>query len=355
MNQATQSILAAHLQAVATLYHRYFTGLILSVASRRGRSDASELMFRVFRHQHHEKFLSSLEKLGLKGQPDAVVAAGYHYLSNRIGGAKVEFMRESDRKAWICFVPPRWIYDGTAICGVPSEVSRGLLRGWYAQNGVSLGNPRLGFTCTAQTMDGQYGLAGYFMEHDRDLEPDERLRFRPGEEPPPFDEAAAPQLDLSIWTPDRLAKANRNYAMDFIRSMLPKMTELFGPSDASFLGRITGQLIGMQYYDEIAALLGIEDDSPQSFAKFMGALAEAQGDHFGWHEEKGCVVLHQTGWRLMTGLAPLHGTVFEAWNGLWEGALMVHNRFCSIEVLERMDYGDSRFTWRIRTRGKQTF
>src|SRR5262245_56467466 len=99
---------------------------------------------------------------------EAVDAGAFHYLFNRIGWLEVEFMRESDRKAWINFVPPRWIYPGASICGVPSEVSRAFLRGWYAHNGVSLGNPCLGFVCTAQTTDGQHGLSGYCLEHDRD-------------------------------------------------------------------------------------------------------------------------------------------------------------------------------------------
>lgn len=162
------------LTAAADLYHTYFTGLILTLVSRRNTPDAAEWVFRVFRHQHHEKFLSSLDKLGLTGLPHAVACAAYHYLSNAVGGVSVEFMRESDTKAWVRFVPPRWIYPGAAICGVPSEVSRGVLRGWYAQNGVSLGNPRLGFVCTAQTVDGQHGLAGYFREFERDLAPEER-------------------------------------------------------------------------------------------------------------------------------------------------------------------------------------
>ena len=185
------------MQAVARLYHAYFTGLILTLVTRRSAADAAEWVFRVFRHQHHEKFLSSFDKLGLTGMPDAVACAAYHYLSNSIGGVSVEFMRESDRKAWVNFVPPRWIYPGASICGVPSEVSRAILRGWYAQNGVSLGNPRLGFVCTAQTTDGQHGLSGYFLEHDRDLAPEERLQFRPGELAPPFDPAAAPRLPAS--------------------------------------------------------------------------------------------------------------------------------------------------------------
>ena len=160
---------ARALQAAAGLYHAYFTGLILTLVTRRSARDAAEWVLRVFRHQHHEKFLSSFGKLGLEGMPDAVACAAYHYLSNSIGGVMVEFMRESDRKAWINFVPPRWIYPGASICGVPSEVSRAFLHGWYAQNGVSLKNPRLGFVCTAQTTDGQHGLSGYFLEHDRDL------------------------------------------------------------------------------------------------------------------------------------------------------------------------------------------
>ena len=198
---------ARAMRAVAGLYHAYFTGLILTLVTRRSAADAAEWVFRVFRHQHHEKFLSSFGKLGLEGMPDAVACAAYHYLSNSIGGVTVEFMRESDRKAWVNFVPPRWIYPGASICGVPSEVSRAFLRAWYAQNGVSLKNPRLGFVCTAQTTDGQHGLAGYFLEHDHDLTPEQLLTFRPGELAPPFDPAAAPKLADADWPAERLAKA----------------------------------------------------------------------------------------------------------------------------------------------------
>jgi hypothetical protein len=36
-------------RGVADLYHAYFTGLILSVVTRRGTADAAEFVFRVFR------------------------------------------------------------------------------------------------------------------------------------------------------------------------------------------------------------------------------------------------------------------------------------------------------------------
>ena len=337
--------------AATELYHTYFTGLILTLVSRRGRDDAAEWVFRLFRHQHHEKFLSSLDKLGLGGMPDAVAAAAFHYLSNRIGGVEVEFMRESDRKAWVNFVPPRWIYPGASICAVPSEVSRAFLRGWYAHNGVSLGNPRLGFVCTAQTTDGQHGLCGYFLEYDRELAPEERLSFRPGELAPPFEASAAPALPAAAWPAARLAKAQRNYAMEYIRSGLPRLVEIFGPGEAAHLGRLSGRLIGAQQYRATAALLGTEAGGAQGFARFMLRLAAGEGDQAALAlQEDGATLVRRTSWRLMRGLEPLSPAIFEAWNGLLEGALAVHDRRLVLEVLARLDWGDDAFVWRIRRR-----
>jgi hypothetical protein len=338
------------MQAAAGLYHAYFTGLILTLVTRRSAADAAEWVFRVFRHQHHEKFLSSFGKLGLEDMPDAVACAAYHYLSNSVGGVSVEFMRESDRKAWVNFVPPRWIYPGASICGVPSEVSRAFLRGWYAQNGVSLGNPRLGFVCTAQTTDGQHGLSGYFLEHDGDLAPEERLQFRPGELPPPFDPAAAPRLPAADWPPERLAKAERNYAIEYIRSGLPRLSEIFGPAEAAHLGRVTGRLVGAQLYRETAALLGIDAKGAEAFGAFMVGLAGGEGDSATVAIDGDAVLVRRPGWRLMRGLEPLSPAVFEAWNGLLEGALAVHDRFLVLEVTSRLDWGDDAFVWRIRRR-----
>ena len=336
--------------AVADLYHTYMTGLILTLVSRRSAADAGEWIFRVFRHQHHQKFLSSFEKLGLKSMPDAVACAAYHYLSNGIGGVSVEFMKESDRKAWVRFVPPRWIYPGAAICGVPSEVSRGMLRGWYAQNGVSLNNPRLGFVCTAQTTDGQHGLAGYFREYDRALGPEERLVFSPGELPPPFDPAAAPVLADATWPEERRAKAARNYAMEYIRTGLPRLAEVFGPAEASHLGRVTGLLVGAQCYRETAAGLGVVGDDASSFAQWLARLATAEGDGATIEHRGSAVRVRRTGWRLMRGLSGVPSSVLDGWNGLLEGALSVHNRFLCLEVLGRPDWGDPVIEWRIRPR-----
>ena len=194
-------------RSVADLYHAFFTGLILTVVTRRGTADAAEFVFRVFRRQQQERFLPGLEKLGLSHLPPAVAAAQYHYLSNWIGGVSVEYMYETDRKAWIRYPPPRWIWRGTAICGVPGEVSRAMLRGWHANNGVSLGNPNLGFVCTKQSVDGQDGLEGYYYEYDHALDVDQRLVFARHLEAPMFDAARAPALPVSSWPKPRLEKA----------------------------------------------------------------------------------------------------------------------------------------------------
>jgi hypothetical protein len=173
--------------AVGELYHAWITGLILTTVTRRSVPDAAELVFRMFRRQQLEKFLPGLEKLGLRALPDAVACAQYHYLSNDLGGVRVEYMYESDCKAWVRYVPPRWLYPGATICAVPSEVTRAILRGWHANNGALLGNDRLGFVCTKMTTDGEPGLEGYYEEHDRPLAPEERLRFAPDEDGPDFD------------------------------------------------------------------------------------------------------------------------------------------------------------------------
>src|SRR5437763_12300924 len=148
-----QTALWAKWRSVADLYHALFTGLTLTVVTRRGTREAAEFMFRVFRRQQQERFLPGLKKLGLDHLPPAVAAAQYHYLSNWIGGVHVEYMYESDRKAWIRYPQPRWIGKGTAICGVPGEMSRAMLRGWHANNREARGNMKLGCVCTTKRIE----------------------------------------------------------------------------------------------------------------------------------------------------------------------------------------------------------
>lgn len=334
--------------AVETLYHAFLTGLILSTVLHRGRADAAELVFRTFRRQHLEKFLPGLKKLGLDKLPHAVACAQYHYLANALGGVKVEYMPESERKAWVRYVPPRWIYQGTAICGVPTEVSRAMLRAWHAHNGVSLGNPRLGFVCTKQTTDGQPGLEGYYYEYDRKLAEHERLRFAPDEEGPDFKPELAPRAEGAEWPAERLRKVQRNYSMDYVRSLLPELLDLFGAESGGALGRLCAKLIGMQYYDETARRLGISGRGAAEFAEYLTRLGQAQDDEAAW-EPAGpeAAVIRQRTWRLMNGVKPAPPELFGAWNGLWEGALAVHNRHLQLSVIRHPEWENGAIEWLV--------
>ena len=336
-------------QALAHLYHSFFTGLVLHVTLKLGAEAAGDWSFRYFRRQHLEKFLSSFEKLGNAGLPDAVAAARYHYFSNRIGGVEVEYMYESDRKAWVRFPHPRWIYDGTAICGVPEQVGHGFIRGWYGHNGVSLNNPRLGWVCTSQDVTAEIGFNGYFMEYDHDLADDERVRFVTGEAPPPFDAAAAPKLDAALWTPERLAKARRNYAMDYVKWGIVELVELVGADTARAVAGHAAALIGRQLYRDLQSRLGLDraDDSTGGFIHFMALMAEAHGDD-GTITETGFT---QSSWRLVRGMPDLQeatmAVLYDCWNGLWRGALSVHNRFLSLQTSPTPTGADGGIAWRV--------
>jgi hypothetical protein len=267
---------------------------------------------RTFRRQHLEKFLPGLEKLGLRDQPDAVACAQYHYLSNALGGVKVEWIAESDTKSWVRYLPPRWIWDGVAVCAVPTEVNRAMLWGWHAHNGVTLGNDRLGFVATSLTTDGGVGLVGYYIEEDRPLAPEERLRFAPGEQPP----GPAGELPTVSWDAERLAKVERNYAMDYVRSMLPELCAVLGPADAAHVAGLAGRQIGMQYHDDVVAGLGMAE---APLVEVLARLAAAMGEEV---TVSGSVV-RAARWRLR-GSEQWHPAAFEAWHGLWAGFAALH-------------------------------
>ncbi len=338
---------AAGYAAVETIYHAYLTGLILTLVTRSGTPQAAEVVFRTFRRQQLARFLPGLKKLGLDGLPHAVACAQYHYLSNQVGGVKVEYVYENDRKAWVRYPPPRWIWSGTAVCAIPSEVSRAMLRGWHANNGVVLGNPRLGFVCTGQTVDGQPGLEGYYKEWDHDLAPEERLQFSPGEVCPPFDPAEAPLLPEDNWPPARLQKVLRNYAMEYITSIVPETVAALGPAEGGYLAGAAARLVGMHSFDAMTALLGGVAPGARGFAEFLLRIARAQGDDAELSGDGETCFVRQSTWRLMRERENLPPAVFDAWSELWAGCALAHDRRLTLDITRRRDRGDAVWEWRI--------
>jgi hypothetical protein len=188
-----------------------------------------------------------------------------------------------------------------------------------AGSGAALGNPNLGFVCTKQSVDGQDGLEGYYCEYDHALEIDQRLEFARHLEAPLFDPAAAPALPVASWPKPRLEKAHRNYAMEYVRTAAPVMVQLFGPEDASHLLHLTGRLIGMQYFDEVAHGLAASRGGAKDFAAFLCALLEAQDDVVGIDESGGVFEIRQQTWKLMADVGDYHPACASVLQGLFEG------------------------------------
>jgi len=324
--------------AVETLYNALVTAMIVSLVARRGAETAREYVFRHFRRQHLEKFLPGLEKLGLDRLPPAMACALYHYHSNALGGVRTEYVRESDRKAWVRYPPPRWMWRGTAIAAIPHEVSAAMLHGWHGHNGVSLRKPNLGFVCTGMTVDGMPGLEGYYLEYERPLAEAERVRFAYGEESMPrFDPGAAPALDAAGWPAERLARVRCRYAMEYVRTMLAVLEGLLGAQEASReLGRVA-RLVGLQFFEETAQ--GAPD-----FTQWMADALRAQGEEV--VQDAGSIRLAR--WRLARGLglaAPLEA--FAGWNELWTGACAAHDRFLRVEAMPALAEGAVSAQWTI--------
>jgi hypothetical protein len=338
-------------RAIADLYNALMTGTVLTLITRRGVDTAREFVFRHFRRQHLEKFLPGLRKLGLDQLPHAVACAQYHYFSNALGGVKTEYWAESDRKAWVRYPPPRWIWRGTAVCAVPDEVNAAMLHGWHGHNGVSLGNPRLGFVCTGMISSGAPGLEGYYYEYDQPLAPEERVRFVSEESMPRTDAGRLQKLDGADWPLSRREKVCRSYAMEYVRNLVPTLIELLDPKGMrEELGR-TARLIGLQVFEECATGLGLPLDrpSPAEFADFLTRLLEAQGEKVTLSKEDAEVV--QQGWRLMGGIDFKNRenalAAFEALNELWAGALAAYDRFLVLET--KCEPGtDWEIIWKVR-------
>jgi len=335
----------------AHLHHQFFLGLQLMVAVEEGREVVGDWMFRLFRRQHEEKFLSSFRKLGLSDLPHAVACAMYHALSNGVGGVCVEYMEETDKKAWVRFRYPRWMYDGPAICGIPVEASRGFLKGWYAQNGVSLNNPRLGFVCVSEDMTGQFGLCGYFREYDYDVAPEKRLRFAPEETPPPFDPAKQPSPPGEHWSEERLSKANRNYAMEYCRNGIGELVGVIGPGRALDIGKRAARLTGLQQYKHMAEPLGCVDGNVADAAQFLDIAFAGMGDETELEisPDGRRARLQQRGLRIVRGMDnDDRDTMLSCWVELWHGAVSSHRAFINSRV---EDLGDA-LIWHLSPSGE---
>jgi hypothetical protein len=259
------------------IYMSLCSAMELATLRSHGQSAVATLKFKMLRRHQLSHFLPGLRKLGIDKEPsDAVKAGQYHYFSNILGGLDVHYIEETPEKVWVRYPPPHALSDtpfspSVAIAAFGPETGRATFWAWHAHNGVSLGNPRLGFVLTQLSQQGDSCYEGYFKIFDRDLEPNERLQFSPTEQGPAFDPASGPRLPVEDWTEERSARALRNYAVEYVTSHVHALMEMYGISGARAIvehaSRVTYvQLAGriMRYMD-----LGDVDSGAEKFALFI--------------------------------------------------------------------------------------
>ena len=196
------------------------TALTLATLRAFGQQRTEEFEATMLRSHQEHFFLPGLEKLGLTAESShAVCCARYHCLSNALGGLRMRYAVESETKAWVFYETPCWIDSpwspGMSIAVFRPEFMLAAMRAWHANNGVVLGNPGLIFAVTELIARGDGRDAGYFLDTGQPTAVSERLLLRFGEQPPPSVRLRQPDLDLTIWPPERQAKAWRNYGLAY--------------------------------------------------------------------------------------------------------------------------------------------
>ena len=194
-------------------------------------------------------------------------------------------------------------------------------------------------------MTGEFGLCGYFREFDRDLDADERLQFSRAELPPAFVAADQPVLPSDEWSEERRQKANRNYAMEYVRNGLIELAAVIGDEDAMSLGGRAAYLIGQQYFEQTRKLVGAEDGSLDQSIDYLRRMFNGMGDRTMTDPDSGALI--QKGLRIVRDLeAAERKLLLATWTKLWTGTLSAHRR---IKMAE-MTVGENQLTWQVRER-----
>ena len=134
--------------------------------------------------------------------------------------------------------------------------------------------------------------------------------------------------------------------MEYVRTAAPVVVQLFGPEDAGYLLHLTGKLIGMQFFDEIARGFSASRGAAKDFAPFLCALFEAQDDAVGIDESGGTFEIRQQTWKLMADVSDYHPACAKVLEGLFEGLAAGCGRHISVHM-RPVAGGGPPFVWSI--------
>jgi hypothetical protein len=129
------------------------------------------------------------------------------------------------------------------------------------------------------------------------------------------------------------------------------IVHLLGPHDAGHLLHLTGRLIGMQFYTDMATGLGVRhDQGPQGFGALLRDVLEAEGDDADLGHAGGSVVVSQKQWGLIAGVPDYHPACLAALKGLVAGLMDAHDRGLSLDFAVNPESAPGPLRWTITSR-----
>ena len=260
------------------IWAKQMGGMQMIVLREKGVRALEEFKLRALGSHQEGHYLDGLAKLGIEGDPPAVGAAKYHYLSNRIGGIDLEYAEESPKKAWIRYTGPNQFYAGSGALAIPASVQRTVFSAWHARNAEKMGCPRLGYVCTKVFQDGEPYDEGYFIEYDHDIGPHDAVRFEAVASSPEYNLQTAPELDPVAWPEARQLRAKRKYAGAHVRTVAHTLHDAYGERPACFIIDQTLRILAMQNAHALVAEAGIEGNDVHSLATLLHRVLEARED-----------------------------------------------------------------------------
>ena len=109
---------------------------------------------------------------------------------------------------------------------------------------------------------------------------------------------------------------------------------------------LTGKLIGMQYFDEIARGFNAGRGTAKDFAAFLRALFEAQDDVAEISESAGAFEIRQQTWKLMADVGDYHPACAKVLEGMFEGLAAGCGRRIAVGLKPAAD-GKPPFVWSV--------
>ncbi|WP_024520842.1 hypothetical protein [Bradyrhizobium sp. Tv2a-2] len=270
------------LRADCTLAAKFWACIhsaLTAITYREKGEEAAKQLWVLLMRQHQKRFyLRGAHKLGIRDdEPPAVRAAKYHYLSNVIDNHEMEYIEETPRKVWIRYKAPKTTYAGVTMIALPGSISRAASTAWYPKNGILMGSSRLGFVSTKLMMEFEACDEGYFIEYEHDLAPGEEYRFEHVTQTPEFDPSKAPRLDPELWPEERRLKARRNWSLEYVRTTVDCLFQMFGQQTTCFLVSQVMRGIAIQLTHELKRDIGIEGTDASSVTDFLYCLQRACG------------------------------------------------------------------------------